>query len=293
MLRELGPLVTPDTLLRWYRELIARKYDGSVTRARSDAPTREHLRGLVVRLAAENDGWGYTRILGALKLLGHQVSRTTVRRILEEAGMVPAPKRGMTWETFLGAHWHGLFATDFFHVEVLTLFGLVRYQVLFVIKLSTREVEMAGVVKDAYGAWTQNMFRGLTFDDSFLSSATHLIMDRDPVFNRALRDLLADRGIQAVRLPARSPNLNAYAERFIGSVRRECLSKVIPLGVPHLRWLLREYTAHYNQERPHQGIGNRLIQAGAIAANGAPGASSIQCHERAGGLLRFYERRAA
>lgn len=176
---------------RWYRELVALKYSSSTQR-----PINEHLHDLVLRLARENDGWGYSRILGALKLLGHDISRASVRRILAEAGIEPAPNRGMTWETFLKTHWAGLFASDFFHVEVLTLRGLVRYQVLFVIELATRRVEIAGVVKDAYGEWTQNMFRGLTFEDEFLAGATHLIMDRDSVFDAAVRRPLKDRGIK-------------------------------------------------------------------------------------------------
>ncbi len=190
-LRGLRPIVTPETLLRWYRELVARKYNGSANRASPGRPpVSEDLRDLVIQLARENDGWGYSRILGALKVLGHDISRSSIRRILAEAGIEPAPNRGMTWAGFLKAHWAGLFATDFFHVEVLTLRGLVRYQVLFVIELATRRVKIAGVVKDAYGEWTQNVFRGLTFDGEFLDGATHIIMDRDPVFSGALRRLL-------------------------------------------------------------------------------------------------------
>ena len=194
----------------------------------------------------------------------------------------------MSWAGFLRAHWTGLF----FHVEVLTPRGLVRYQVLFVIELATRRVTIAGIVKDAYAEWTQNVFRGLTFDGDFLDGATHLIMNPDPVFNDALTRLLKDRGIQAVRLPPSSPNLNSYAERFVGAVRRECLGKVIPLSVSHLRWLLREFETHYNFERPHQGLGNRLVEATA-AANRPHGDTVLECIERAGGLLRYYTRRAA
>ena len=292
-LRELQPVVTPDTLLRWYRSLVARKYDGTGRRRRAGKePVSGAVRSLIIKLARENNGWGYTRILGALRLLGHKIGRTSVRRILEETGIDPAPKRGMTWETFLRAHWSGMFATDFFHVEVLTLAGLARYQVLFVIELASRRVEIGGVVRDAYGEWTENVFRGLTLDGEMLAGASHLIMDRDLVFNRAVRELLADRGFKVVRLPRIARISMRTRSDLLGRYGRECLGKVIPLGEAHLRWLLREYVAHYNREWLHQGIGNRLVEVG-VAANGPAGEGELFCRERAGGLLRFYQRKAA
>ena len=144
-LKEIADLVTPDTLLRWYTKLIARKYDGSQCRGPGRPRVGETIRELVLRMARENAGWGYTRIRGALRNLGHDVGRNTVKRILPERGIEPAPERRkrIPWSTFLKAHWGAIAATDFFTVEVLTTRGLIRYFVLFVIDLKTRRVEIA------------------------------------------------------------------------------------------------------------------------------------------------------
>ena len=147
VLREFEPIVTPDTILRWHRELIARKYDGSAMRGPGRPLVGKEIRALVVRMASENEGWGYTRLVGELSNLGHRVSRSTVRRILKERGIGPAPERlpHMPWSKFLKAHWEAIAAADFFTVEVWTSIGLVRYLVFFVIDLSTRRVEIAGI----------------------------------------------------------------------------------------------------------------------------------------------------
>jgi transposase InsO family protein len=176
------------------------------------------------------------------------MARNTIKRILIEAGVDPAPERGkrMSWRTFLRAHWGAIAATDFFTVEVLTLAGLVRYHVLFVIGLASRRVHIAGIVREPYDAWMGQVARNLTDADAidgFLISHRYLIMDRAPVFTAGFRALLAGSGVNSVQLPRRSPNLNAYAERFVRSIRQECLSKVVPLGERHLRELVREYVA--------------------------------------------------
>ena len=179
---------------------------------------------------------------------------------------------------------------DFFTVEVLTAVGLVRYAVLFVIELQTRRVAVLGTTREPHDAWMRIVARGATDAvDGCLRHVRYLICDRDPLFCRGFRELLAGSGVTCVRLPARSPNLNAFAERFVGSIRRECLGRLIPLGEQHLRRLVSEYVAHYNAERPHQGRGNRLIEP-TMAANAV---GPIQCRERLGGLLRFYHREAA
>jgi putative transposase len=155
-LKEIVGLVTPQTLLTWHRKLIAKKYDSSGVRRRvGRPPTAEELRDLVVRMAEENRGWGYTRIRGALANLGHEIGRGTIANILKQAGMEPAPERGRktTWAEFLKTHWDVMGGTDFFTVEVWTLRGLVRYHVLFVIRLSTRKVNIAGIVPEPEGEW--------------------------------------------------------------------------------------------------------------------------------------------
>ncbi len=292
-LEALASIVTPETILRWYRRLIAKKYDGSAKRGPGRPPVAEEIRELVLRIASENPRWGYTRIVGALTNLGRTVSRTTVRRVLADEGILPAPERGRRtpWSTFLRSHWEGIAAADFFTVEVLSLVGLVRYHVFFVMELSTRRVHLAGVVHEPGGQWMMQVGRNLVdVVDGFLLGKRYVILDRDPLYTAAFRRLLADAGVEVIRLPARSPNLNAHAERFVRSVRDDCLNHIVPLGVSHLRHVLHEYLEHYHHERNHQGIGNRLIEPRAGPANDN---AEVRRKQRLGGLLSFYERRAA
>ncbi len=291
VLREVGTLVTPDTILRWHRELIARKYDGSEGRRPGRPAVAREIRELVVRMATENEGWGYTRIVGELAKVGHQVSRSTVRRILKEHGIGPAPERlpHMPWSKFLKAHWEAIAAADFFTVEVWTAVGLVRYLVFFVLDLATRRVEIAGIAPAPTGFWMSQVARNLVDEfDGFLKGKRYLIHDRDPLYTRDFRARLSSAGVESVRLPARSPNLNAYAERFVLSIKSECLDRMVLLGERHLRRAVAEYVEHYHRERSHQGLGNRLI-------GGEPqsGLGPITCHPRLGGLLNHYARRAA
>ena len=290
---EITTLVTPDTLLRWYRRLIAKKYDGSQNRKVGRPRTAARIEELVVRMACQNPTWGYTRIRGALYNLGHEIGRNTIKRILLENGLDPAPLRGkaMSWKTFLKAHWGAIAATDFFSVEVLTRVGLVRYFVLFVIDLQTRRIEIAGIVQQPDGEWMKQIARNLTDADSgFLNGTRYLIHDRDPLFTEGFRKLLKPSGVKTVKLPARSPDLNAYAERFVLSVKSECLTKIIPLGERHLRRAVTDYTEHYHQERNHQGLDNELIEK---LIDGPDMDGTVDCRERLGGILNYYYRRAA
>jgi transposase InsO family protein len=293
VLAKIDTLVTPDTLLRWYRRLVATKYDGSAKRGRSQ-PRRTHdLVQLVLRMANDNPTWGYTRIRGALSNLAHDISRNTIKRILQEAGITPVPERSKrtSWSDFLRAHWGAIAAMDFFTVEVLTWTGLVRYHVLFVIDLATRRVEIAGIVHQPHEAWMKQVARNFTDAvDGFLLRHRHIIMDRDPLYTPGFRHMLRASGVRSVRLPPRSPNLNAYAERFIGSVRRECLARVIPLGESHLRHILHEYVDHYHTERNHQALDNKLIGA---ASTDAAESGKVVRRKRLGGVLNFYHREAA
>jgi transposase InsO family protein len=293
LLREYATIVTPDTILGWYRRLIARKYFGSKKRGPGRPPKPPEIVELVVRLATENPCWGYTRIRGALRLLGREIGRNTIRRILVARGMEPAPERGKRtrWSTFLKTHWGAIAAADFFSVEVVTRVGLVRYMVFFVMKLETREVLIAGISASPTGEWMKQIARNLTdAEDGFLEGIHQLILDRDPLYTAAFRKLLADCGTKCLRLPARSPNLNAYAERWVRSVREECLDRIVPLGEPHLRASIRAYVAHYNLERPHQCLGNNLI----FPRDGPPKAEGVVYRsERLDGLLNSYDRKAA
>jgi transposase InsO family protein len=261
LLAEMASLATPETILRWYRERVAAKYDGS---RRRGAPGRPAIRGdtvkLLLTMARDNPSWGYTRLRGALNNLGFDLGRSTIQRVLAEHGIEPAPLRGKTmpWKTFLKAHWGAIAAADFFSVEVLTRGGLVRYLVLFVIDLRTRRVHIAGVTCEADGEWMAQIGRNLTDAAAGpLRGFGHLIVDRDPLYTAHFRSILQAAGVRALRLPAYSPNLNAYAERFVRSIKHECLRHIIPLGERHLRAVLREFVEHYHGERNHQQVFSR------------------------------------
>jgi hypothetical protein len=219
----LGTLVTPDTLLRWYRRLVAEKYDGSDKRGPGRPRQRDELAALIVRIARENPSWGYTRIRGALSNLGHQLARSTIARVLADHGIDPAPERGkaMPWRTFLDVHWGAIAAADFFTVEVLTTVGLVRYCVLFVMDLKTRAVHIAGIGHDPHDKWMAQLARNLTDPvDGFLKECRHLIVDRDPLFRHAFAGILRGAGVELVVLPARSePQRLRRALRALHQVR--------------------------------------------------------------------------
>jgi transposase InsO family protein len=274
------------------------KYDGAVRRTHGRPATAAALQTLVVQMARENPSWGYTRIRGALANLGHELGRNTIKRILLAHGMEPAPNRGKTmpWKTFLRAHFGVMAAMDFFTVEVLTFTGLVRYMVLFVIDLESRRVHIAGLVRQPDGAWMKQIARDLTDAvDGFLRGKRYLLHDRDPLFTHEFREVVRGVGIRCVRLPAKSPNLNAIAERFVLSIRSECLNKLVPLGERHLRSAVTEFVEHYHLERNHQGLENRLITPPTTVVNDNLDAASapVARRERLGGLLNFYYRRAA
>jgi transposase InsO family protein len=284
--------VTPETILRWYRRLVAKKYDGSHARRPGRPSTKADLAALVVRIAQENPSWGYTRTRGGLKNLGHDVARNTIKAILKDHGIEPAPQRGanMPWKAFVAAHWDGLAAADFFTVEVLTLRGFVRYIVFFVMKLQIRVVAIAGITREPDETWMMQVARNLTATgDGFLHGIQQIILDRDPLYTAAFRRLLRDSGVTPLVLPARSPNLNAFAERFVESVKSECLDRMVLLGEGHLRAAVREFVHHYHEERPHQGLGNELIASKTTSRGPGP----VRCRERLGGLLKFYYREAA
>ncbi len=292
-LKEIVGLVTPQTLLSWHRKLIAKKYDSSGMRRKvGRPPTKDELRDLVIKMAEENRGWGYTRIMGALANLGHEIGRGTIAEILKQAGMEPAPERGGKgrWSEFLKTHWEVLAATDFFTVEVWKWGGLVRYHVLFVIRLSSRKVHLAGIIPEPDGRWMKQVGRNLTdCVDGFLCECRYLIHDRSSLFTKEFLEILESGGVKSVRLPARSPNLNAFAERFVRSIKSECLDRMILIGEPSLRRAVDQFVVHYHRERNHQGLENTIIEP----EFGSGEEGEVICRERLGGLLRYYYRDAA
>jgi hypothetical protein len=244
-------------------------------------------------MARENTSWGYDRLQGALANLGYLTSSSTVANILKRHGIEPAPERDKRTSrlTFLKAHWGVMAATDFFTVEVWTPKGLVTYYVLFVIHLSTRNVSIEGVMSNPNSPFILQIARNLTDEfDGFLRDHRFLIMDRDTKFTKAFRNTLDRAGVKPVRCPPRAPRCNAYAERFVRSIKEECLERMIFFGEQSLRRALREYLTYYLRERNHQGVGNRLLEPTNVVAFSKEPA---QRRERLGGLLSYYHREAA
>jgi putative transposase len=293
LLQEVATIVTPATLLAWHRKLIAAKYDGSAQRKQGRPRTAGELEELVARMARENRNWGYRRIQGALSNLGHEMARSTIAAILQRHGLEPAPERGRktTWKEFLAQHWDLIVAADFFTIEAWTRRGLQRFVILFFLELSTRKVEIAGIASSPNGLWMNQIARNLTDAvEGLLKGKRYLIDDRDPLFTAEFVKMLRETGVASVKIPPRSPNLNAHAERFVRSIKESCLERVILFGETSVRKATAEFVAHYHRERNHQGLENRLISPETLdpAATG-----SIDRRERLGGLLNYYYRLAA
>jgi putative transposase len=232
-LLELDTIVSPDTLLRWHRRLVAQKWTFAERRGVGRPGIMRHISELIVRMARENRGWGYTRIQGALANLDHNVGRGTIANVLKRNGIEPSPQRSRrtSWSTFLQAHWKVLAASDFFTVEVRTAKGLVTHYLLFVISLANRVVTIAGITTRPDESWMLQMGRNMTDSQSgALHAKRYLIVDRDTKYSKQFRRLVQDSGTKVIRLPPMSPNLNAYAERFVRWIKDECLDRMIFVG---------------------------------------------------------------
>jgi putative transposase len=293
LLREMATIVAPETLLAWHRRLIAQKYDGSGKRGCGRPRKSAEIEDLVVQMAKENRSWGYRRIQGALSNLGHEVGRGTIAEMLARHGIEPAPERErkISWKEFLTQHWDLIVAADFFTIEAWTRRGLQRFVILFFIELSTRKVEIAGIASSPSGLWMDQIGRNLTDAvDGLLNGKRYLIHDRDPLFTAEFLSLLAGAGVASVKLPPRSPNLNAYAERFVRTIKESCLERMILFGESSVRKATAEFMAHYHSERNHQGLGNALIRP---EPEHASCKGEVHRRERLGGLLNYYYRKAA
>jgi hypothetical protein len=294
MLEQVGTIATPDTILRWHREWVAANWDFSKRRNKiGRPPLSPDVVELILRLARENPTWGYNRIQGALANLGHQISDITVSNILKAHGIDPASdrKRQTTWKTFVQAHWDVLAAIDFTTIEVWTKSGLVTFYLLFVMELTTRRVHFAGSTAHPDNLWMIQIARNLTdASEGFLLGKKYVLMDRDTKFSDGFCSILKQSGVQTVRLPRRSPNLSPHIERYMRSIKQECLDRMIFFGENSLRKTVGEFQAHYLRERNHQGLGNRLIEKSSDIG-GTTG--EIESRQRLGGMLRYYYRRAA
>jgi putative transposase len=277
-----GLIVTPQTLLRWHRELVRRRWTGS-KQPSGRPPLERRVRELVLRLARENPRWGYPRIAGELLKLGIRVSPSTVRRLLLAAGLKPAPRRtGPSWREFLRQQAASTLACDLFTVETI---ALRRYYVLFFIELGTRRVHLAGCTTNPTGGRVTQQVRNLGFSGVF-ERTRFLIHDRDSKFIAAFDEVFRSEGIRVIRTPIRAPQANAYAERFIRTVRDECLDWVLILGRCHLEHVLSTYMTHYNRERPHRALA--LVPPGTISSRDSPAAAAIERHDLLGGLIHEY-----
>jgi putative transposase len=291
---DIGPVVTPETLMTWYRKLVAEEFDSSKNReARGRPRVDTEIEDLVLQFACENDGWGYDRIAGAIQNLGYEISDETVGNILKRHGIPPVHgrKKGMSWAEFLETHKDVLVGCDFFTVEVLTPLGIFTMYVLFFIKLGSREVHVAGITPSPSERWMKQVARNVTMAGvGFLDGCKYLLMDRDSKFCPSFRFILRSAGVDPIRLPAKSPNLNSVAERWVLSIKSECLSRLILFGERSLGNAVAQYLDHYHQERNHQGLDNVIPfpKTAEVPSNTGP----IQCRDRLGGLLKFYYREA-
>ena len=278
--------VTPATLLRWHRNLVARKW--AYPRKRPGRPsTRADVHAAVLRLARENPTWGYQRISGELAGAGIRIPPGTVRDILKRAGVDPAPRRdGPTWGQFLKAQAAGVWACDLFHVD--TVF-LKRVYILFFIEHASRTVHVMGATAHPTGPWVAQQARNLLMDLGERAEAIKfLIRDRDAKFTGIFDEVFAAAGARVIKTPVRSPRANAIAERWVGSVRRECTDRILIYDQRHLRKVLAQYERHYNQHRPHRARDRRPPQPPPVTALAEPGQARLTRREVVDNLINEY-----
>ena len=280
-------IVRPETVLGWHRALIRRKWAAYAGRSRPGRPRlAEECRQLILRLAKENPSWGYGRIRGELLKLGYSVSPTAIRNLLRRHGLPISPHRSrLSWRQFLRAQAASIVATDYFTVEI---WNLRRLHVLFFMELGRRRILSFGITTNPNQAWVSQQVRNLTWRLGDLGmSVRFLICDYDKKFPFAIEHILATEGIRVIRTPLQAPVANCYAERWVGSVRRECLDWLIILGRRHLEQVLTDYVDYYNRARPHRAL--QLQPPNGKADLFAP-AGRVACNQRLGGLLREYSR---
>ena len=284
--RRLGLLVTPATVLRWHRQLITRRWTTQPTRpGRPAIPAG--LRRLVCRLATENPTWGYRRVHGELAGLGYQIGASTVWKILHHAGIDPAPRRaGPSWAQFLRAQAHGILACDLLHLDTITLHRLYAF---FVIEHATRRVHILGVTAHPTAAWLTQQARNLLMDlDDAGRRIRFLIRDRDAKFTTAFDTVFTAVDVRIIKTPVRAPRANAIAERFVGTIRRELLDRLLIINQRHATAVLRQYERHYNDHRPHRTLGQAAPQR-PLPEHTTTDLQRVRRRDRLGGLIHEYQ----
>jgi putative transposase len=285
-------LVTPKTLLRWHRELVRIKWARYRKRRPGRPPLPTRVQDLILRLAKENPRWGYKRIQGELLKLGIEVSATAIRKLLGRSGLGPAPRRGgTTWRQFLAQQASSMMACDFFTVETV---WLKRIYVLVFIELATRRVQLAGCTPNPDGAWVVQQARNFTFDlDQRAQPLRFLIHDRDAKFCGPFDEVFATAGLQVVRTLIRAPRANAISERWIRTVRMECLDWLLIFSRRHLEHVLRVYIRHYNRQRPHRALQLQAPEQEGLERTPLLVDARVHRRDRLGGLLHEYYEAAA
>jgi putative transposase len=280
--------VRPETLLRWHRDLVRRKWIYAHRPGRPSIPGGTA--AIILRLGQENPTWGYRRIQGELARMGVVLAPSSVWTILRRHGIDPSPNRtGPSWAEFLRIQASSMLACDFFSVDTVLL---RRLYVLFFIELDTRRVYMLGITGHPTGAWAVQQARNLSMG---LAARAHpvkfLIRDRDAKFTLSFDEIFRAEGIRTIRTPARAPRANAFAERFVGTVRRECLDRMLIVGRRHLEHVLADYGAHYNEHRPHRSLDQQapLTLGTKPPSTGPPDLARLRRTNKLGGLLHEYK----
>jgi putative transposase len=284
-------VVTPDTLVGWHRRMVRRRWTYRTT-PKGRPPLGDEIQVVIVRLARENPRWGYQRIQGELARLGCRVSASSIRRVLAAHGIKPAPQRSATtWRRFVRSQAAGIVACDFFSVDTILLH---RLYVLFFIEIGSRRVWLAGVTAHPTGEWVTQQARNVVGAiDRHGGVPRYLIRDRDAKFSRAFDDVWRSIGVQIIRTPVRTPVANAFAERWVGTVRRDCLDQLLIVNRVHLAGVLKTYVGHYNRHRPHRGLGLRAPDDPPAEAVTSLPFENLRRRDILGGLIHEYELVAA
>ena len=292
-LQEVALVVRPSTVIRWYKQFIAGKWDGSKNRKRPGRPRiKPETERLIIEMAQRGHSWGAKRIQSALQHVGIKIAHQTVLNVLRRHGMNPVPKGGrqMTWSQFIAAHYDMLVATDFFTVEVLGPKGLKTLFALFFIDVKTRLIYFAGLTEHPNEAWMMQVARTMTMDgEPFLLGKKVLLHDGDGKYCKGFRRIFKQAGVNPLKLPPFSPNLNAFAERWIRSIKSECLQYFCPVSKASIEYAIKQYVAHYNAERTHQGLNNQVLSPQDAPKNTD---GPIKVSHRLAGLLPYYYREA-